>query len=81
MFLVVTVIVVVPKLTPVTSPDELTMAIELSLVVHVRFFLEAYTGVKVGVSVTVAPFAMPCVSGSEMDVGSGAHTVMFTVTV
>ena len=52
---VFTVIVAVPAATPVTTPDELTVATEVLLLVHVTLLLVALAGDTVAVSVVVEP--------------------------
>ena len=54
---VVTVMVAVPTLTPVTSPL-LTVAIEASFVSHVTFLLVAFVGSTVAVREIVFPLSI-----------------------
>jgi hypothetical protein len=52
---VVTVMVALPKATPVTKPVELTVATDALLVLHVTFLFVAFEGATVAVNCVVAP--------------------------
>ena len=65
---VVTVIVAVPALMPLTTPAEVTVAMFVSLDFHLSVVV-ASDGVIVGVKVIVVPSFMVSLSGRDMPVG------------
>src|SRR4051812_45342482 len=72
---VVTVMVALPPPTAVTSPDELTVATDALLVLHVTFLLVAFDGATVAVSCCVA------LTFSVADVGDTVTPVTATLVV
>jgi hypothetical protein len=80
---VVAVIVAVPAATPVTRPEELTVATVLALLVQVRAVLVALVGANVAASCWVLPIAMLVLVGLRLTpvTATGAVTVMAQVAV
>ena len=62
--LVVAVIVVVPRDTPVTSPELLTVATLLSLLVQVTFLSSAFSGMTLAVTSVTLPISTVSSEGS-----------------
>jgi hypothetical protein len=76
-----TVIVALPADTPVTTPDELTVATALLLVLQVTDLFVALDGNTVAVSCCVPPTFNDAVVGDTLTPVTGTFTPVFTVTL
>lgn len=81
---VLTVISAVPAVTPVTRPDEFTVATAGVAEVYVTALLVALAGATVGVNCCVAPTSIDAVAGARVTLDTatvGALTVTVAVAV
>ena len=76
----VTVIVVVPAVTAVTNPVELTVAIAVLLDDQVTFLFVAVVGATVAVSCVVAPVVMLAVGGVTLTPVTRIEALLVVIT-